>query len=97
MKVATKLIRCRHDWLSLEAERGTVQVSLLAHRNEIIVDVTIDGQRHEAWVSPRELASFLRAGIHVGKPDCDNVTDMKDTLRPHVKPVASEETAEQSS
>lgn len=60
MKVARNTTHnLRHDWLSYEAESGKLEVSLLALRNEICVDVTIDGKRYTDYFSPRQLAAVL--------------------------------------
>lgn len=60
MKVARNTTHnLRHDWLRLEAESGKVQMSLLAHRNEIHVDVTLDGKTAVDYLTPRQLAAIL--------------------------------------
>ncbi len=51
----------RHDRISLTDERGKLAISLLTCRNEIYIDVTLNGQRHEGYVSARRLAEILTA------------------------------------
>jgi len=53
----------RHDWLSVAANKNVAEVSLLALRSEICVDVTIGGQRFEAYWVPEKLAAVLRDAI----------------------------------
>ena len=59
MKVHRSNIRPRLEWFNASDEQGKVGVSLLAHRNEIILDVTLDGERHEVWLTLREVAEAL--------------------------------------
>lgn len=60
MKVARNTSHgLRHDWLCFNAEGSKIHVSLMAHRNEIEVDVTIDGKTASARFSPRQLAALL--------------------------------------
>lgn len=49
----------RHDWLRLEDKSGAVQISLLAHRNEIHLDVTVNGKTAFDYVTPSQLAEAL--------------------------------------
>lgn len=60
MKVARNTTHgLRHDWLRLEAERGKVQISLLACRTEICVDISVDGKTAVDYLTPRQLAAIL--------------------------------------
>lgn len=49
----------RHDWLKYTDK--SVSVSLMAHRNEIVVEVTVDGQTATDYFTPRQLAAILLA------------------------------------
>lgn len=58
MKVAKNTAHnLRHDWLRYSDKN--VSVSLLAHRNEIHVEVTIDGQTAVDYFTPRQLATII--------------------------------------
>lgn len=64
MKVARNTTHnLRHDWLSVAANRRVAEVSLLALRTEICVDVTINGKREEAYWAPEKLAAVLAKQI----------------------------------
>jgi len=60
MKVARNTSHpLRHDWLNATDEKGRVQVSLLAHRNEVHVNVTLDGKEYYDYLTLREVAELL--------------------------------------
>lgn len=60
MKVARNTTHnLRHDWLMFLAEKDTISVSLLAFRNEIAVEVQIDGVKAVDYFSPRQLAQAI--------------------------------------
>lgn len=64
MKVARNYSHnLRHDWLSISDERGKVVVSIMANRSELYVDVTIDGNREDDYLKPRELAEILATAL----------------------------------
>lgn len=53
----------RHHWLNVAANKNAASVSLLAHRTEICVDVTIGTTRHMAYWKPEQLAAVLAEAI----------------------------------
>lgn len=58
MKVARNTTHnLRHDWLRF-TDKG-VNVSLLAHRQEIHVEVTVDGVTSVDYFTPRQLATII--------------------------------------
>ena len=50
-------------WLNVDDEGGKIRVSLLAHRNEICVDVTIDGMESSDYMTARKVAELLMKGL----------------------------------